>query len=657
MRAENWQHPFKLRVGLSTLLVSVIAASVLIGIIGTAVFLTSTFRSHAEEDAKRALAASADTVLAKTEALFGPSRGLIDHIRAQPISLFAGKGDGAGPEHFEQFFRAVDVIPASNAQIAAVYVGYPDGVFVLSNRNTAALRKLADLPRDTESDFIRFTRTQQSGVPMDAWSWRNTEGWQTVSRPAMEFDPRTRPWYVSAANSSQPIWTPVYKSVGDDRLTITLASRLGSRSEEARAVAAVDLRLDDLVKFIKELRIGKDGFAFLAGPGGALLAHPNLDLSKLKDRTSPGPTLLDSARDDRADVNVFDAFSRIGNGRSAHVETERGTLVASKLALDPALGLEFDLYVAAPLTDFTAASDSALQKAILVVALFMCIVVLTGILIARSIATRMRAAVASIQKIAELNDSDPPALKSSRLFEIETLNQSIRVLYSALDSFRRYVPADIVRRLTELRQPLELGGERREITVLFTDIQGFTRLSETIEQETLAADLADYFDLICGIIARHGGTVDKFIGDSVMAFWGAPADDPDQSANAVRAVREMISAVEAFNADRKTKGRASLRTRFALHRGYAFVGNIGSRERFGYTAIGDVVNTAAHLEGAAGELDVTALATAPVVRAAGQSLEFRQRREMQLRGKSRPIEVFEFGPEKAKPSAHLSIVS
>ena len=656
MREQRDESVPWLRLSLSSVLVTAMAAFVLIGTLGTTLFLSSAFQSHAEDEAKRVLASSAETILEKTEALFGPARRLIEHLRSIPPASVLGQGSQPDSDQFTRFFRTIDVVPASNSQIAAVYMGFPDGSFVLTNRSTPSLRLLAGMPDGTDSRFIRFTRSIVESAPRDFWSWIEDDKWQTVSRPAMDYDPRSRPWYTLAAKSSKPKWTGVYKSVGVDRLTITLSSRLEHASGELGAVAAVDLRLDDLIRFIKNRRIGSNGLAFLAGPGGALLAHPDLDLSKLTERTSLGPTLFDVAAKGSADLQVFETLSKMNHSGSVLVPSQSGMLIAAAMPLDADLGMDYTLYVAAPLSDFTAAADAAFRNAALIAIGFVCVVVLLGIFIARAVATRINKAVSSLEDIARLEGSKPPAFNSSWLTEIEALNRTIRFLFSTLRSFRRYVPADVVRRLNELKQPLELGGERREVTVLLTDIEGFTGLSEAEQHEELVAGLADYFDLVCGSISRHGGTVDKFIGDAVMAFWGAPTHDPEQGANATAAVEDLIATLEQFNNTRRANGRAQFKTRFALHRGYAFVGNIGSRERFGYTAIGDVVNTTARLEEVARELDVTALATSSVVRSAGKRDRFRSRGQMQLRGKREPVEVFEFGPAKVEPAVHLSVV-
>lgn len=164
--------------------------------------------------------------------------------------------------------------------------------------------------------------------------------------------------------------------------------------------------------------------------------------------------------------------------------------------------------------------------------------------------------------------------------------------------FSQYVPEEVVARLVERPDLLKLGGEARELTLMFTDLANFTGMSERLTAEATVEVLTEYFNVMTPIIHRYGGTVDKFIGDAVMAFWGAPLADPRHAEHAVRAAIDMQVAMQAL-AERLTgRGLQSIAMRIGVHTGRVVVGNIGSLSRFSYTVIGDAVNLAARLEGA-----------------------------------------------------------
>ena len=164
-------------------------------------------------------------------------------------------------------------------------------------------------------------------------------------------------------------------------------------------------------------------------------------------------------------------------------------------------------------------------------------------------------------------------------------------------AFAQYVPAEIVNRLVERPELLTLGGEARELTLLFADLANFTALSERLPPTIVIALLTEYLEAMSTIIHKHGGTVDKYIGDGIMAFWGAPLPDPDHAADGVRAALEMQQAMAPIVQAAAVHGWTGLAMRIGLHTGTVIVGNVGSRARFAYTAVGDAVNIAARLEG------------------------------------------------------------
>ena len=163
--------------------------------------------------------------------------------------------------------------------------------------------------------------------------------------------------------------------------------------------------------------------------------------------------------------------------------------------------------------------------------------------------------------------------------------------------FSRYVSAKVVHQLLSDPKRLSMEGERREMTFLFTDVAGFTTLSEGVESHQLARILNDYLDGMCNVIYQHDGTIDKFIGDAVFAVFNAPTDQPDHAERAVRCALELDQFAEAFRAAQNAAGVPFGVTRIGIHGGVATIGNFGSHALTQYTALGDAVNTASRLEG------------------------------------------------------------
>lgn len=206
--------------------------------------------------------------------------------------------------------------------------------------------------------------------------------------------------------------------------------------------------------------------------------------------------------------------------------------------------------------------------------------------------------------------------------------------------FSQYVPAEVVSRLIENPALMRLGGEVRELTLMFTDLANFTAMSERLTAQATVDVLTEYFNTMTPLIHQYGGTVDKFIGDAVMAFWGAPLDDPKHAEHAVRAAIDMQAAMQGLTEQLVRRGLPPISMRIGLHTGKVVVGNVGSRNRFSYTAIGDAVNLAARLEGANKAFGTGILLSGATAAELPEQLPLRHVDTVIVKGKSEPIGVY-----------------
>jgi adenylate cyclase len=206
--------------------------------------------------------------------------------------------------------------------------------------------------------------------------------------------------------------------------------------------------------------------------------------------------------------------------------------------------------------------------------------------------------------------------------------------------FSQYVPAAVVSRLVAEPELLRLGGEAREVTLLFTDLAGFTTLSEQLSAEQTVELLGLYFGAMAPIVHASGGTIDKYIGDALMAFWGAPLDDVDHAEHAVRAAVAMQEAMGNLCDALERRGLPRIAMRIGVHSGRVVVGNVGSAERFSYTAIGDAVNLAARLEGANKAFGTDILISGATAALLPASMGLRALDDVVVKGKSAPVRVY-----------------
>ncbi len=210
----------------------------------------------------------------------------------------------------------------------------------------------------------------------------------------------------------------------------------------------------------------------------------------------------------------------------------------------------------------------------------------------------------------------------------------------AQSALGKYLPRDIAAEILRNPDSLSLTGEKRAIYVVFTDLEGFTKLSHAIEPEMVAKLLNRYLDMLSEVVLKQGGTIDKFVGDAVVAFWGAPIARDDDGQRAVAAAIAMHEAGERFRAETPEGVPAIGKTRVGIHYGEAIVGNFGGEGRIQYTALGDAMNTAARLESANKQTKTSVLASGELVANAGVPV-FRPLGRVVLRGRATPIAIWE----------------
>ena len=245
------------------------------------------------------------------------------------------------------------------------------------------------------------------------------------------------------------------------------------------------------------------------------------------------------------------------------------------------------------------------------------------------------------------------------LIAYTAISAALRAINAAQREFAqgalgKYLPRSVASEIMRNPERLSLHGEKREIFCLFSDLEGFTKLTHAVEPEVIARLLNDYLDRLSAVVLQYGGTLDKFVGDAVVAFWGAPIAYPDDGERAVRAAYAMYLAGEEFRKSVPEGVPRIGRTRVGLHYGEAIVGNFGGEGRIQYTALGDAMNTAARLEGANKPLDTTVLVSRAAMERSGLDW-FRPMGTITLRGRATPVDVFEPLPDM--PAAERAAVA
>ena len=210
------------------------------------------------------------------------------------------------------------------------------------------------------------------------------------------------------------------------------------------------------------------------------------------------------------------------------------------------------------------------------------------------IVTPIKKLVKETEKIRTFNLEGSDRVHS-HIKEVIEVSDAIFSMKMGLRSFQKYVPASLVRQLIMAGEDVRIGGKKEELAIFFSDIKDFTAIAEKTESNQLMKQICDYLDTFSHVIIQDNGTIDKFIGDAIMAFWGAPTAVKHPCEHAAHAALQCMRELQILNQKWEAEKKPGFYTRMGLHYGIAIVGNLGSSERLNYTALGDAVNIASRL--------------------------------------------------------------
>ncbi len=457
------------------------------------------------------------------------------------------------------------------------------------------------------------------------------------------YDPRARPFYTLATSAKHRIWTPPYMFFARDatgallsggaRQGITCAAPVYAKGGALRGVVTVDFDLAALSRFVAELHLSAHSVVFLYTDDGNIVAHPSLRVLHAKEGADD---LVTKTNIDDPLVRTFFDQTRDGQFELRH-DGRRYIATSRPIDIDDR-ALAWHVGAVAPVDDFEGPLQKNVRFAVMLSAIVIVIAVGAGFVFARQLA-RPLAKITTEMEAAGRFEIGEHVPSPSWFTEINAMDRALGAMKSGLRSFGAYVPRDLVRAVLASGERAELGGKTKRLTIFFSDLAGFTTLSETMAPDALVELLGGYFDAMTKVIQSRGGTIDKFIGDAIMAFWNAPKDEPDHATLACEAALECQKKLDEM---RKTDPRlAGLRARIGLATGDVLVGNIGSRDRMNYTVMGDTANLASRLEGLNKAYGTPVMMSEATYEAAKSAVVARPIDVVAVKGKVKGVRVFE----------------
>ncbi|WP_284180282.1 adenylate/guanylate cyclase domain-containing protein [Rhabdaerophilum sp. SD176] len=401
-----------------------------------------------------------------------------------------------------------------------------------------------------------------------------------MAEPVGSAEPRMAtesPWLRLARAKAEPGWLSVPSDGPPAGNAVAYVRNV------PQGVLAFLLTFERFAGLLADIPVSRTGRLAVLAPDGDLLV-----------RSQSGGT------PDGSHSEVERALGQIVAARAAEAKdvTEHRRLVlgsgAYAVSLSPLHFRNWQLAVIVPEADFLGEITQMLSRVTLGLFAFVLVIGVVASLATRFAIARPMERVVEDLALVETFALEAVPRRRSPLREIDRLSAAIVRMSHGLADFAKFIPTELVRNLIREGMRAEPGGTQREITVLFADLAGFTRLTEVLGDDAVPI-VSAFLELASKEVAATGGTVDKFIGDAIMAFWGAPASNPDHARDACDAALRIM---RQFDALRKADARfAPLSVRIGLQSGNAIVGNVGSSVRLNYTALGDVVNLASRLEG------------------------------------------------------------
>jgi adenylate cyclase len=586
----------------------------------------------ARDTADKAMERARLETIEQTEALLDPIASLVRvgaRVAAEQPDFY--RTDKALPSMME--------VLAHSRAISSVYLGFADGSYRMALRVPKGLRIQNTAPPDATEYASRWIDRHAGGAAVDRYVFLDAKRQRvgSLDAPAL-YDPRVRPWYRDAVDKKDLVISNpyIYATTGLPGITIAMPIQAGG---QLVGVMAVDILLDSLSGYLKTRPVSAHSVSLIIDREGLVVAHPDAQQA-LKREASGGVSRV--RLNELADPLPAIAFGQrtSQNGTRFAFMHKGEEYVAMFSPFPQEFGKSWEVIIVAPLEDFVGEWKSNNQKLLVFGLVAIALQVLLIYFLSRRIARPLEQLARQVHEVQNFQPSRGEIVQS-RVREIASLASAVTTLQGAIAAFSAFVPRELVRQLIGPGHKLALGGRSQFLTIMFTDLESFSTWAEGTPAQELLQRVSAYFDVVIRAVDAEAGTLDKFIGDGVMAFWGAPAVLEDHAYRACAAALRIQKGMDELNARWAQQGLAPLKVRVGIHSDAVIVGNIGSLDRMSYTVMGDGVNLASRLEGTNKDFGTRICISHSVFREAGERLLLRRLGNVTVKGRRADLQVYE----------------
>lgn len=463
------------------------------------------------------------------------------------------------------------------------------------------------------------------------WDYKN-ENLQSLYKKEYKgnYDARTRFWYLNAKNDEVLTSNPyIFHSTKKLGITIYYSKFLENKKS---IVAGIDITLDSLTNFLeKESKQFNCDIALIDDDkriiSSSFKKNHNSKIKQLSDFLEDDPLI-------KASKKYLE-----GSTQGNILDKGLGTIHFTGKSFQINQNKTWHIVIVTPEDIILHDAKKILNETILISSIILLLFILIAIFISRKITQPILTLSSNMDELHKLN-LDIDAKCDSNIKELRQAQESLAALRHGLKSFSKYMPYKLVQYLISNDKEAQIGGKEKSLAIMFTDIEGFTSISEKLPPKELTCELSIYFTQLAKIIKKNEGTIDKFIGDSIMAFWNAPFDVKDPISKTLITALEIQKELKQLNKSNKELGKPVFKTRIGIHYGRTLVGNIGSQKRMNYTIIGDSVNIAAKLEKKNKKYNTEILISQEVYERVKNDFDMEYIDTVELKGKSKAIKLY-----------------
>ena len=410
--------------------------------------------------------------------------------------------------------------------------------------------------------------------------------------------------------------------------------------DSLQGVVSAQIMMKNISDFLLNHRVSQNSETYIVDSTGNIIAYPAGANIYSNSQDSISLKKISSVEDSPASTAQL-IHSESGEKEFEFKYPKNDQLyLAAYRQFPSSFGRSWEVLTIAPINDFLVEFESSNYKLFFGGLLAFLVVAFLSFYFSKMISKPLELLAYEIQHLMEFKLEKDISI-SSKIFEIRLLSQSIARLKNTLSAFTSYVPRDLVNDLLGSGKPIELGGESRYVTIFFSDLKDFSALSEITPSRELLLRVSSYLELFTYAIKEEKGTIDKFIGDSVMAFWGAPLLEQNHAYHACVAAVKSQRRMKLLNDALLAEEKPPLVARIGIHSDAVLVGNIGSPERLSYTVMGDGVNIASRLEGINKDYDTRICVSHSLFKEAGERLWVRPIDMITVKGRKGEILIYE----------------